>query len=153
MISFSIEANSSLLPEQICKEFFDVNNWGSFKGYGPLPGVKNVIKEAPHDTEVGTIFSVTNTDGSTHKEVVEAYNPGQRIVIRMDSFSPPLRHMATHFFEFWEFEETDMGCRLTRSFELYPRNRVSAVPLWIISRLLKKAVEIHTNIITKPQKT
>ena len=150
MISFSIEANSSLLPEQMCKEFFDVDNWGSFKGYGPLPGVKYATKEA-HDTEIGTIFTVENTDGSKHKEVVEAYTPGKRIVVRMDGFSPPLRNIATHFIEIWEFEETGMGCRLTRSFELYSRNWVSAFPLWIISHMLKRAVEKHTNIITKPK--
>jgi len=152
MISFSIEVNSSLLPEQLCKEFFDVNNWGSFTGFGPLPGVKHVTKEAPYDTEVGTIFSVENTDGSTHKEVVEIYTPGKRIVVRMDSFSPPLCNMATHFIEIWEIEEIDMGCRLTRSFQLCPRNRFSVIPLWVISHLLKKAVKTHTNIIANSKK-
>ncbi len=151
MIAFSIRASCSLPPEQICKAFFDADSWSSFVGYGPLPGVKRAVKEAPHDAKVGTIFYVENTDGSTHKETVEAYDPGKRIAIRMDCFSPPLRSMATHFTECWEFAESDAGCQLIRTFELHPTNKLSTVPLWIISRLLKKAVEIHTSHVTNPK--
>jgi hypothetical protein len=151
MITFTITANSSISPEQICEGIFDVDQWVSFVGYGPLPGIRKVTKESPLTTPVGTIFYVENTDGSKHKETVQSFNPGKQIIMRMDDFSQPLCSLVTHFVERWDFADTHPDCRITRIFELYPKNIFASVPVWLISRLLKKAVENHTKQLANPK--
>lgn len=153
MISFRIEEKSSVSPREICEGIFDVSKWNSFEGYGPLPGIRNVSMESPRESEVGTVFHVENTDGSRHRETIESYEPERSVVIRMDAFTPPLSKLASHFIERWSFDGTDPDFRVIRTFDLYPKSALSAVPLWIISRLLKRAVVRHTLKITAPSKT
>jgi hypothetical protein len=149
MITFSITVASTVSPEKICEGILDVNSWTSFEGYGPLPGIRKVTKESPLNTLIGTIFYVENTDGSKHREIISDFIHSRSITMKMDSFAPPLSNLATHFVERWEFSDSHPTCRITRKFELYPKSRLSTIPLWIISRLLKKAVVRHTYQITK----
>jgi hypothetical protein len=151
MITFSVTAETILPPEQICDGMFDVEKWSSFTGYGPLPGIRQVTMLSPENSRVGTEFHVENTDGSRHKETVLSFDPGRCIVMKMADFSPPLRHLATHFIERWDFAALHPEYRITRTFELFPKNALAAVPLWLIARLLKKAVARHTHQLANPK--
>ncbi len=150
MITFSVSAQSSLSPEEICEGIFDVDKWSSFTGYGPLPGIKKVTMESPENSIIGTEFHVENTDGSKHRETILSFDPGKCLVMKMSGFAPPLKHMATHFIERWEFAGAHPSYQITRTFELYPKNALASFPLWLISRLLKRAVARHTHQIANP---
>jgi hypothetical protein len=152
MITFAITTNSSVSPAEICEGIFDVEKWTGFTGYGPLPGIRKVTKSSRQGAHVGTVFNVENTDGSKHTETVQAFDSGKRLVMKMDGFSSPLSRMTTHFIERWDFAGGDPNCHITRTFELYPKSTFATIPLWLISRLLKKAVERHTRQITNPER-
>jgi hypothetical protein len=153
MITFTVGADSSISPEQICKEIFDVDRWSDFKGYGFLPGIAKVTMKSPANSIVGTEFYVENTDGSKHKETVQSFNPGKCLIMKMSYFTFPVKNIATHFIERWDFANTNSGYRINRTFELYPKNAFASLPLWLISRLLKQAVARHTHQIANPKQT
>jgi hypothetical protein len=151
MITFTVAADSSISPEQICKEIFDVDRWSSFKGYGVLPGISKVIMRSPTNSIVGTEFYVENTDGSKHKETVQSFNTGKCLIMKMSDFTSPIKNITTHFIERWDFADTTSGYRINRTLELYPKNAFASLPLCLISWLLKKAVARHTHQIANPK--
>jgi len=149
MITFSVSADTAISPEQICEGIFDVDRWSCFAGYGPLPGIRRATMKSPPNSVVGTEFYVENTDGSKHMERVELFEPGKCLVMKMSDFTPPLKHLATHFIERWEFAGSHPKYGITRTFELYPKNALASVLLWLIARLLKLAVAKHTHQIAE----
>ena len=137
---------STALPgsaEEICDQIFDVSNWRGFQGYGPIPGIKDVVKVSPGGDRLGTRFEVTNKDGSSHAETVVDYTPGKLLRLRMDSFSPPLNRLADHFIESWSFDGGSKNTQVVRSFELYPKNPVGRIGLSLISYFFKKSIQRH----------
>jgi hypothetical protein len=149
MITFSIDVTSTVSPDEILEGIFDVDKWTSFAGYGPLPGIRKVIKESPMNAPLGTVFYVENTDGSQHRETVMDIDPSRSITMKIDDFAPPLSSLATHFVERWDFCDFDTSHRIIRTFELHSTTRFSTIPLWAISHLLRKAVKRHTDYVTK----
>ena len=144
MISFSIETHITGNPKEFLEAIFIVENWTSFSGWGPIPGIDTAILDISDDSKIGTTIDVTNKDGSTHRETVVEYVPGERLVMRMDKFSAPLARFASHFLETWDLEKESDSYRLVRSFELYPKNTMGKIVLPIVSIMLKKAVRKHT---------
>jgi hypothetical protein len=151
MITFTVSADSSISPEQICEEIFNVDRWSGFKGYGPLPGIAKVTMKSPANSIVGTEFYVENTDGSKHKETVQSLSAGNYLIMKISDFTAPVKNIATHFIERWDFTDTNSGYRINRTLELYPKNAFAALPLWLISWLLKKAIARHTHQIANPK--
>lgn len=128
---------------QICARIARVELWPEFEGYGILPGIEAASYERRTAEMTGSRIAVRNRDGSTHVEEITEWSPGVRVTMRMQEFSPPLRSLADHFVEQWDFTEDSSGTRIRRSFSLYPRSALTRVPLWLISRLLQRAVARH----------
>jgi hypothetical protein len=145
MIAFSVERKTSLAPEEICNDIFDVDNWSSFVGYGPIPGIARATMNAPERSIIGRKICVENTDGSKHVETIISYVPQECLVMRIAEFSPPLQNLATHFIERWNFSGSHPQYHIVRRFELYPKSKWMALPLWMISLILKVAVARHTD--------
>lgn len=144
MIKFSVNVETSLSPGELFDEFFRVENWHSFKGYGPVPGIHEVEMVGVAGSKIGTKFKVLNTDGSSHEETVVEFEANKNLVMKMDTFSKPLNRLASHFVEKWHVEVQGVKTHVERSFELYPKNLAGEVVLRIISLFLKRAVDIHT---------
>ena len=142
-VTFSCTASLPMTPEEIANQILDLANWTSFTGYGPLPGIKAAEFEARPPGVVGTRVRVTNTDGSGHVEEFVAWEPGRHVRLAMTDFSPPLSRLATRFEEAWEFERVGGLTRVVRTFRLYPRSDLARPALWLIGRLLKRAVARH----------
>jgi hypothetical protein len=149
-VTFSCTASLTLAPEEVAGQILDLGNWTSFTGYGPLPGIKAAEFEARPPGVVGTRVRVTNTDGSGHVEEVVTWNPGRLVRLEMTGFSPPLSRLATRFEEAWEFEPADGLTRVVRTFRLYPRSALARPALWLIARLLKRAVARHLRQMGQP---
>jgi hypothetical protein len=146
-ITFSCSESLAIPPEEIARQILELSRWPEFRGYGPLPGIREAEFEARTAEVFGTRIRVTNTDGSVHIEEVVVWEPERRLRLRMGEFSPPLSRLATGFIETWEFERSGEGTRVVRRFELHPKGITTRPLLWLISILLRKAIARHLRLM------
>ena len=78
------------IQERLTDAIADVSQWPTFQGYGPIPGIAEAVYEHRTDEMVDSRIRCTNTNGSTHTEVIYEWEPGERIVMVLQDFSPPL---------------------------------------------------------------
>ena len=142
-ITFSCVETLGVSADEIARQILDVANWRDFKGFAFLPGIKVAQFEVRSPEIVGSRIKVTNTDGSSHVEEIVEWQTDRRLRLHMQEFSPPLARLATDFEETWEFERTDDGTKVIRSFELYAKSVLTRPFLWVISVFLKKAIARH----------
>jgi len=128
---------------EICLDIADVARWSEFKGYGILPGIASAEYANRTQDMVKSRVRVRNTDGSGHIEEICAWNPGEKIVMKLYAFTPPLNHLATHFIEEWNFEAANNATLVTRKFTLFPKQSVTRPFLWLISLAFKRAIARH----------
>jgi len=142
-VEFTCEETIPLPAEEIAEQILDLDNWPGFTGYGPLPGIKRAEYLVRTPEIVGSRFTVENNDGSHHTEEIVAWELPRRMQIRIQEFSPPVSRLAERFDETWEFEPREGGTRVTRKFALTPKSPWTKPLLWLIARLLKRAVAKH----------
>ena len=145
-ITFEVSHFIPETPEGIAARIADVDSWSTFEGYGPLPGIDYAEYETRTPEIAGSRVRVHNADGSSHVEALEVWEPGERIVLRLGDFGPPLNRIASHFLEDWHFEERDgpdAGTLVTRQMEMFPRSPLMLPALWLISNLMRRALERH----------
>lgn len=144
-IRFTCIATLPLSPSAVADRILELARWPDFQGYGPLPGIRmaRFLERTPQ--VVGTRIAVTNTDGSTHTEEILAWEPERRLHLRLGEFSRPVSRLATHFDETWELRPVAKGCTVTRTFELHARAMFCWPALWLIARLLRRAINRHLN--------
>lgn len=142
-IQFTCHAVISRPAENIAAQILDLDRWPEFAGYGPLPGIRRAEFEVRTPDVVGTRIRVTNRDGSTHIEEIVEWEPRRVVRLRMGEFSPPVSRLATSFDETWRFSERESETHVAREFALHPKTWAARPILWLIGRLLKKAVERH----------
>lgn len=142
-VSFSCDTTLPLPPDEIAEQILDNTNWPDFQGYGPLPGIKSAEFEVRTPDTVGTRIRVQNTDGSSHVEEIVEWEPQRRLRLRMAEFSAPLSWLASGIDETWEFERLGDTTNVVRSFQLHASSTLTRPFLWLISKLLKKAIDRH----------
>ena len=125
----------------------NLENWSSFKGYGPVPGIRKAEYKIKTDKIVDSVIEVESTDGSHHTETIKEWILGKSMVIEMGNFSSPLSHLATHFIERWSFLPSGKAQIMRREFTLYPKNFWALPFLWLISKFMKRAVDRHSAYI------
>jgi hypothetical protein len=130
-------------PQKLCVEFLDTERWSEFQGYAILPGIEHAYFETKTSGWVGSRINVQNKDGSSHIEEIIDWDMGNRVALRLQDFNSPLQHLATHFFETWEFSQSANGTEVARTMTMYPKSTLGWLMLLPISRLMKKAFEKH----------
>jgi hypothetical protein len=130
-------------PQEICSEILDTRRWSEFKGYSILPGIEQALFETKTPEVIGSRIKVRNTDGSSHVEEIIEWDVHNRIALKFQEFDSPVRNLATHFIEVWEFRTVADGTEVTRSMTMYPKGVAGGIMLIPISRLMKKAFEKH----------
>lgn len=140
-VEFSCEATFSLTPREIAARILDLSNWPQFRGYWPIPGIKQATFEVRTPEVVGTRIRVVNTDGSRHVEEITVWDPEHHIQMQMTGFSPPLSYLATSFVENWRFRHVGDSTEVVRAFELNARKAWAKLPLRLIATFLKRAIE------------
>lgn len=139
-IIFTCSDEVPFSSQAILEQILNVKNWPNFRGYGPLPGIREATFIHQPAEVVGTKFQVTSDDGSTHIEEIVAWQPGKMLHTKMSHFSKPLSRMSTHFEEIWTFDERPGSTLLSRTMHLYPKSPLTRPLLWLISCLLRPAI-------------
>ena len=142
-IAFRCSATLKMASREIAAQILDTSNWAEFPGYGPIPGIESAEFELRTAEIVGSRVRVRNTDGSSHVEEIVAWQPGRRLQLEMNEFSPPLSWLATAIVETWEFEEVDRCTEIVRTFELYAKRLWTWPFIWVASIFLRRAVVRH----------
>lgn len=127
-------------PVEICRAIADVDRWSEFSGYAFLPGIASAVYVARSVDMVGSRIRVRNTDGSEHVEEVLEWRDGEKVVMKLHDFTPPLSHLATHFLEEWGFSAQNGSTLVTRRLQMYPRYFWTRPLLWLISLLFRQAI-------------
>ena len=143
-IRFLCRAVIPMRPKEIAGLILDVSCWGDFQGCWPIPGILSAEYEERTAAIIGSRIRVRNSDGSAHVEEVIAWIPDRLVQIRLDDFSVPLKWLATHFTETWQFErDSPAGTAVSRMFELQPVSVLTWPAVWVLSRCLRRAVCRH----------
>ena len=142
-ITFVCKSTLPLSPEDIANQILDVAKWPDFRGYGPIPGIKIAEFEIRTANIVGSRIRVTNLDGSTHAEEIVEWQPDHRLQLHMQDFSPPLSRLATGFVETWEFQRVGSETKISRFFKMNAKSIAAWPVLWLISFVLKRAIDRH----------
>lgn len=153
-IKFDTRTYSSVHQDSLFEQVLILDNWQSFSGFGPVPGIAKAEFINEQSEIQGRRIAVTNTDGSSHVEEIKRWEPPDSIEMEIKEFSPPLSRLASHFLERWSFQASTSGkTMVVRTFELYPKNQLTRPALWLIARFLHRAVSKHTNEIIPPGDT
>lgn len=139
-IRFECQALIPATSAEICAAVADVSRWREFTGYGPLPGIAQAEYEQRTPNMVGSRVRVRNTDGSSHREEIYAWNPERQIGLKLYDFTAPVNRVASHFLEEWHFTSQANGTQVTRSFQLFPKQPLTWPLLWLISLLFRRAI-------------
>ena len=142
-IEIRVTARTRKSPQELCAEFLDTDRWPEFTGYFILPGVRRAEYASKTPGVIGSRIHVYNTDGSTHVEEIITWDVPQRIAVKFVEFQPPLRYLADHFIEAWEFRPSAGGTEVTRSMRMVPKSWLGRMVLLPISVLMKRALEKH----------
>ena len=140
-ISIKIVGRIRKPSQDICAQFLDLERWTDFKGYSILPGIEKAVFEIRTPSIVGSRINVQNSDGSSHVEEIVRWDTSNGIAMRFEDFSPPLKNIASHFIETWEFHPAADGTEVTRSMVMVPKSFLGWLILLPISKLMKKAFE------------
>jgi hypothetical protein len=137
------EREVRLPAEVFFEKILDVERWPSFRGWGPIPGIRSARFRRRTPEGVGSEIEVVNADGSSHVEEVVEWRPPRSLVMRMAGFSPPLAGLASHFVETWSLAPSAGGTRVTRSFELHSNGWRGRLVLPLVAWLLGRASARH----------
>lgn len=130
--------------QAICTSILDVAQWPSFRGWGPLPGIRAARFRQRTDTVVGSVIEVQNDDGSSHVERITRWEPGVAVTFHIEELSRPLSALATHLVETWTFAPTSDGDTASvRTMALYPRGRLGRLLLHLVAPMLRRALARH----------
>jgi len=146
-VSVTVALNHS--AESLFQAILDTQNWESFEGFGPLPGIKNAEFINRTSAIIGSQIKVTNRDGSCHIETITHWEPPTKIEMSLGQFTPPLSHLASHFSEQWLVDPH----QVTRSMTMHAKSIVTVPLLWLISLWMKPALKRHTELLGSDQIT
>jgi len=159
-VSFTCTHTTPMAPADIAASILDPDQWTTFKGWGPLPGIAHAEFTRYNDPPPGSTVSVKATDNSTHTETITAWDLPHALAIRMDAFSPPLSRLATHIDESWTFKpapqtnthsDRQSQTHIHRRFDIHP---TSAPARWfiaiVIRPMLRAAIKRHMRELDAP---
>ena len=120
----------------------------SFRGWGPIPGLARVEFEHGDYHVVGSRSRVTNTDGSTHREVVVECDRPLRFAVRIHDLSSPFRMLVHELDERWQVVPEGPASRLDRTFGFTLRSALYwPLSLVLAQGLFRVAVRRHHRLL------
>jgi hypothetical protein len=141
--SFQTRTNVATRPGLVFAHVIDLDAWPTFRGFGPVPGIVEAKLVNGATVGPGSRIRVTNTDGSVHHEVIQAFEVGRHLTLQME-LTPPASHVMAGIEERVDVEAHGAGTRITRRFTVRPRWFFMAPFAWVIAHgFLHRAVVRH----------
>ena len=141
--SFETRSLTPRTPEETFALIRDLSRWPLFRGWGPLPGIREATLPDGGQVTLGSRIRVTNTDGSVHHETVVALEPARLYTVRME-LSRPASWIIGGIVETVSLAPVPEGTRLVRRFSVTARSVFTAPLAWLITRVfLRRAVLRH----------
>lgn len=145
-ITFSIDEMVSASPDDIARQFLDLDRWRAFQGFGSIPAISNARFETKKENLVGATIRITNSDGSSNLATISEWQPDTRVSLKMTDFIGPLVDLVTSIEQILEFEADDRGTtKVTRYVHIHPKSEEAITALHDIALDLKKAILIHSH--------
>lgn len=94
----------------------DAENFTSFVGFGPVPGIRRATYETPGEPRLGSRRRILKTDGTAHVEEIVGFDPPLRHVSLITGLSPPFSWLVRSGEDDWKFEESGGGTVVERTF-------------------------------------
>ena len=94
----------------------DAENFVSFVGFRPVPGIRQATYETPGPPRLGSRRRILKTDGTEHVEEIVGFDAPSRHVSRITGLSPPFSWLVLSGEDDWKFEESAAGTVVERTF-------------------------------------
>lgn len=105
----------------------DADNFVSFVGFGPIPGIRTATYETPGEPRVGSKRRIVETNGAEHlEEIVELQRPS-RHNSRITGLAPPFSWLVRYAEDDWRFAPARSGTALERTFTFELTSPLAAV--------------------------
>jgi Polyketide cyclase / dehydrase and lipid transport len=129
----------------------DDNNFTSFTGYGPIPGITRARYETPGPPRLGAIRRIEKTDGTEHREEITLFQPPTRHTSRITGLTPPFSWLVREASDDWIFRAEGKALTVVeRTFSFELTTPLAAPVAWLILQLfMKKAIARDMNHINE----
>jgi hypothetical protein len=114
-------------------------NFGSFEGFGPIPGIRSATYVTHGPVGVGSRRRVLNTDGSEHSEEITHFEAPRRHNSRIFDIRPPFALIVRFLEDDWIFEDSGDRTRIQREFRIDARPLALPIAVLLLP-LLRRAV-------------
>ncbi len=139
-----------LEPEAAYDFFITPEAYRLFTGWGPIPGIREVVWESGEAASLGAYGRVHNSDGSTHREHVVRADRGEVYVLKIDQISSAFRHLVRGIEEEARFTAVGSATKLTRTFVFDGRSPIYWPVLRATSQMFRAAVrKNHAAFLTR----
>lgn len=135
-ISITEEHTFPVAPENFFAFITNPQNMTTFLGYGPVPAIKKITPLGDQSTGVGSTYRIENSDGSTHTEVITAFDPPKRFCLTIGSFTSSFRFLVHHMEEAWDCFPEGTGTKIRRTFRFFPASVIMAPVVRLIGETL-----------------
>lgn len=117
----------------------DDNNFTTFTGYGPIPGIVKARYETAGPPRLGAIRRVEKTDGTEHREEITVFEPPGRHSSRITGLSFPFSWLVREGIDDWQFRAEGPALTVVeRTFSFELTTPLVAPIAWLILHLLMK---------------
>lgn len=112
----------------------------TFTGWGPIPGIDRLEWQHGGCSQEGSVATVYNTDGSTHRERVVLAARGERYEIAIDEFSSAFRFLVSGARETWVLEPNAAGTLGHREFVFQLRSAAGYPIGLLVAKFFRNAI-------------
>jgi uncharacterized protein YndB with AHSA1/START domain len=148
--SITVETHFSAPRERVFQVFAEDSAFTAFPGSWPIPGISQLVHLSGDGTQAGDRLLMKNSDGTSHEEIVVAYEPGRLMQLKVGPFHSPLSLLVKEGVDQAEFldEANGHGSRLRQSFSFEAKSFFVFPLVWLLGRMcLARAVTKHHQII------
>lgn len=115
-MKLSLTSHRSYSADRVAVFDFTNANFGTFVGFGIVPGIRDARYETEGEPGLGSRRRITKTDGTEHIEEIVVFERPALHVSRIAGLSPPLSWLVREAEDGWRFTAVATGTRVDRTF-------------------------------------
>jgi hypothetical protein len=114
-------------------------NFRSFTGFGPIPGIREASYVTPGEPRLGSLRRIVKTDGTEHSEEITVFEPPARHTSRIRGLGPPFSWLVREGEDDWVFTPERGGTRVDRTFVFTLTSPLAAPVAQLVLHTLMRA--------------